>query len=101
MGADPARAGARAALARGCGAPPSVALERTSDARAESPTCALPQVLRVVRSGLGRAERGSAAGERSSARGARRHRPASAVVLPGPARGNTEARAARREARGL
>src|SRR5207248_7455365 len=72
MCADPARAGACAALARRRRAAPSSAFERTSDARTPRAACAVPQVLRVVRSRLGRVERGPAAGEGSFARGARR-----------------------------
>src|SRR6267378_2459140 len=99
MGADSAGAGARPALARRRRAPPALALERTSDARAPSATGTLPQVLRVVRLGMGRAERSPAAGQRAPPRGARRGRPPPALLLPGPPGGNTEARGHRAEAR--
>src|SRR5467141_334112 len=98
MGADPAGAGACAPLACRCRTTASLAFERTPDARAPGFACAMPQVLRVVRSGVGRAERGLAPCQGSAARGARRGRP-SPALLPGAARRDAEAREDRRETR--
>src|SRR5438309_1161212 len=99
MRADPAGPGPCAALACRRGTSPSPARERTSDARAAGPSRTLPQVLRVVRSCVGRAERSPSTGQRAAPRGAGRGRPAPALVLPRAARRNTEARTDRAEAR--
>src|SRR3989442_14233882 len=101
MRANPAGASDRAALARRRRAPPSAALERASNAGAPGPTGALPQVLRVVRPGLGRAERGPAADQGATPRNARGNRSSAPLLLPRAPRGDPEARADRREARGI
>src|SRR3989442_15195872 len=99
MCADPAGTGACAALARRRRTTPAVAFERTPDARAPGPPREMPQILRVVRSRVGRTERGLAPRQRSAARGACRGRPSPALLLPRAARGDPEARRDRAETR--
>src|SRR2546428_6436580 len=100
MCADPSRAGACAALTRRRRTAPPFAFEWTSNARAPGIACAVPQVLRIVRPRVGRAERGPASRQGSAPRGARRGRPSPALLLPRPPGGTTEARGDRAEARG-
>src|SRR5439155_360095 len=92
MRADPAGPGVCAALACRRRTSPSPARERTSDARAAGPPRTMPQVLRVVRSCMGRAERSPSTRQRAAPRGACRGRPSPAPVLPRAPRRNPAGR---------
>src|SRR5437868_11084864 len=93
------RAGARAALARRRRAASPGPRQWPAERRASRAPRAVPQVPRVVRSRVVRAERGPPARPRSAARGARRRRSAPSLLLPRAPSGLGEAGEARREER--